>query len=188
MYPAANAVLCRLTGLHPLVVTKVILCMMTVVLSYLVYAQIGKALLKEKQMVWVLLCFISVVNLNFHTIFSNASFLLTRGYEGKAVLCNIILPFLFYLGLRMYQEKNGKRVWLLFFMTGVAAIDRTGGHECCDSAESCAEKTLGTERALSACCAAVCAGAWGLSPWCARYPADSGCAVERRKCGRNKSE
>lgn len=31
MYPAANAVLCRLTGLHPLVVTKVILCMMTVV-------------------------------------------------------------------------------------------------------------------------------------------------------------
>ena len=45
MYPAANAVLCRLTGLHPLVVTKVILCMMTVVLSYLVYAQIGKALL-----------------------------------------------------------------------------------------------------------------------------------------------
>ena len=29
---------------------------------------------------------------------------------------------------------------------------------------------------------------WGLSPWCARYPADSGCAVERRKCGRNKSE
>lgn len=125
MYPAANAVLCRLTGLHPLVVTKVILCMMTVVLSYLVYAQIGKALLKEKQMVWVLLCFISVVNLNFHTIFSNASFLLTRGYEGKAVLCNIILPFLFYLGLRMYQEKNGKRVWLLFFMTGVAAIDLT---------------------------------------------------------------
>ena len=99
--------------------------MMTVVLSYLVYAQIGKALLKEKQMVWVLLCFISVVNLNFHTIFSNASFLLTRGYEGKAVLCNIILPFLFYLGLRMYQEKNGKRVWLLFFMTGVAAIDLT---------------------------------------------------------------
>lgn len=125
MYPAANAVLCRLTGLHPLVVTKMILCMMTVVLSYLVYAQIGKALLKEKQMVWVLLCFISVVNLNFHTIFSNASFLLTRGYEGKAVLCNIILPFLFYLGLRMYQEKNGKRVWLLFFMTGVAAIDLT---------------------------------------------------------------
>ena len=47
------------------------------------------------------------------------------GYEGKAVLCNIILPFLFYLGLRMYQEKNGKRVWLLFFMTGVAAIDLT---------------------------------------------------------------
>ena len=30
MYPAANAVLCRLTGLHPLVVTKVILCMMSV--------------------------------------------------------------------------------------------------------------------------------------------------------------
>ncbi len=83
MYPAANAVLCRLTGLHPLVVTKVILCMMTVVLSYLVYAQIGKALLKRKQMVWVLLCFISVVNLNFHTIFSNASFLLTRGYEER---------------------------------------------------------------------------------------------------------
>lgn len=84
-----------------------------------------KGAVKRKQMVWVLLCFISVVNLNFHTIFSNASFLLTRGYEGKAVLCNIILPFLFYLGLRMYQEKNGKRVWLLFFMTGVAAIDLT---------------------------------------------------------------
>lgn len=150
---------------------------------------------KEKQMVWVLLCFISVVNLNFHTIFSNASFLLTRGYEGKAVLCNIILPFLFYLGLRMYQEKNGKRVWLLFFMTGVAAIDLTMSSMMTVPVAMSAvilpnlvRKTLGTERALSACCAAVCAGAWGLSPWCARYPADSGCAVERRKCGRNKSE
>ena len=125
MYPAANAVLCRLTGLHPLVVTKVVLCMMTVVLSYLVYAQIGKALLREKRMVWMLLCFVSIVNLNFHTTFSNASFLLTRGYEGKAVLCNIILPFLFYLGLCMYQEKNGKRTLLLFIMAGVAAIDLT---------------------------------------------------------------
>ncbi len=125
MYPTANAVLCRLTGLHPLVVTKTILCMMTVVLSYLVYAEIGKRLLEEKNAVWILLCFISIVNLNFHTIFSNASFLLTRGYEGKAVLCNVILPFLFYLGLCMYQEKHGKRVWLLFVMTSVAAIDLT---------------------------------------------------------------
>ena len=83
MYPAANAVLCRLTGLHPLVVTKVILCMMTVVLSYLVYAQIGKALLKEKQMVWVLLCFISVVNLNFHTIFFECVVPADEGIRGK---------------------------------------------------------------------------------------------------------
>lgn len=125
MYPTANAVLCRLTGFHPLIVTKVILSVMTVVLSYLVYAQIGKRLLKENRAVWILLCFISIVNLNFHTTFSNASFLLTRGYEGKAVLCNIILPFLFYLGLCLYQEKNEKRAWLLFFLTGVAAIDLT---------------------------------------------------------------
>ena len=114
MYPAANAVLCRLTGLHPLVVTKVILCMMTVVLSYLVYAQIGKALLKEKQMVWVLLCFISVVNLNFHTIFSNASFLLTRGYEGKAVLCNIILLSVLSWSAHVSGEKRKESLAAVF--------------------------------------------------------------------------
>lgn len=125
MYPAANSVLCSITGLHPLVVTKVVQSAMTVILSYLVYAQIGKALLKEKKQVWIMLCFISIVNLNFHTIYSNASFLLTRGYEGKAILSNVILPFVFYLGIRMYQEKKTGGIWLLFFETGVAAIDLT---------------------------------------------------------------
>lgn len=114
MYPAANAVLCRLTGLHPLVVTKVILCMMTVVLSYLVYAQIGKALLKEKQMVWVLLCFISVVNLNFHTIFSNASFLLTRGYEERPYCAISSSRFCFILVCACIRRKRKESLAAVF--------------------------------------------------------------------------
>lgn len=124
MYPVANSVLCDLTGIHPLVLTKVILFVMTVVLSYLVYAQIGFCLFgKKKESVWLMLCFISVLNLSFHTLYSNASFLLTRGYEGKAILSNVILPLVFYLGCRLYEAFDNRTNWILLFMTGIAAVD-----------------------------------------------------------------
>ncbi|MCI5650132.1 MAG: DUF6077 domain-containing protein [Fusicatenibacter sp.] len=124
MYPVANSVVCDLTGIHPLVLTKVVLFVMTVVLSYLVYAQIGFSLFGEKkESVWLMLCFISILNLCFHTLYSNASFLLTRGYEGKAILSNVILPLVFYFGLCLYEKMEDRNIWKLIFMTGIAAVD-----------------------------------------------------------------
>ena len=125
MYPAANAVLCRLTGLHPLVVTKVILCMMTVVLSYLVYAQIGKALLKEKQQPDSLSVFL--------LIHAQAKIKQKREDDIAQYGLSLVSPRQQERRIRKDRmkiqihntDKAQEHPYHLFFMTGVAAIDLT---------------------------------------------------------------
>ncbi len=123
LYPVHNSVVCQLTGVHPLVLTKTLMSVAAIVLSYTVWAQVGKKLFDKREQVWMLLSFLSVIQFFFHTIYSNASFLLTRGYEGKALLANVILPFILYLGLCLFENIKNRSAWLLLFATTVAGVD-----------------------------------------------------------------
>lgn len=124
MYPVHNSVVCQLTGIHPLLYTKTVMSVVTVLLSYTVYAQIGRKLFSGcRENVWKFLCFLSVIQFFFHTVYSNASFLLMRGYEGKAILANVVLPFVLYLDLCLYDDIQNKRIWLMVFCAGIAGVD-----------------------------------------------------------------
>lgn len=124
LYPVHNAVVSQAFKVHPLLLTKTVMSVFTILMSYLIYAQIGKKLFPEKrENVWKLLCFLSVIQFFFHTIYSNSSFLLTRGYEGKAMLANLVLPSVLYFGICLYEKIDDKAVWLMLFCAGVAGVD-----------------------------------------------------------------
>lgn len=124
LYPVHNSVASQVTGIHPLVLTKTVMSVATVILSYLVYAMIGEKLTGgNRKQVWRTLSFLAVIQFFFHTVYSNASFLLTRGYEGKAILANVVLPFVLYLALCLMENIDDRMSWFLLFCTGIAGVD-----------------------------------------------------------------
>lgn len=124
LYPVHNSVVCQLTGIHPLLLTKTVMSVFTVIMSYLVYAKIGEQLFeKDEKKVWRLLVFFAIAQFFFHTVYSGSTFLFTRGYEGKAILANVVIPFILYLGLCLFGRIDDKKSWFMLFCTGIAGVN-----------------------------------------------------------------
>ncbi len=51
-----------------------------------------------------------------------AAFLLTRGYEGKALLANISIPAVLYAAVWLWQETEEKRLWAVLFLVSLSAL------------------------------------------------------------------
>lgn len=122
-YPLQDAVMCRLTGLHPLLWTKTVMGGTAIVLNVLVMERIGKELFREEYRGRAyFLFFCTLVHFFFSTIFTPSTFLITRTYEGKTLIGNIVLPFLFYLYLRLLKDDDGGRgLWLPLFLMSLGA-------------------------------------------------------------------
>lgn len=126
-YPMHNAVVCSLTGIHPLIQTKTIMTAINIFLSNLVVYEIGLKLFKNHKIkADVMAAFVCLIHLFSNTIYTDGTFLLTRSYEGKSILANIIFPMVFYCAVRLYQDQTDRMVWILTFFTGVSAITFTG--------------------------------------------------------------
>jgi uncharacterized protein YebE (UPF0316 family) len=72
----------------------------------------------------VMMLFIFIINLTFITIYTSSLFLMTRTYEGKAIVGNLAIITVFYLFVRMNDDTLDIRPWLMIFMVcfGAATI------------------------------------------------------------------
>ena len=129
-YPINDAVICQFTGIHPLVWTKTTMSSVAIILANLVLFRIAcclfsvesqkndsgadteaadrYALIKSA----VFLSFGGIINFFFITIFTSSAFLVTRSYEGKSLLGNVILPTIFLIYLKMAKQGMGRGHWL----------------------------------------------------------------------------
>lgn len=64
------------------------------------------------------------INLTFITIYTSSLFLMTRTYEGKAIVGNLAIMTIFYLFIRMNDESLSVRPWIITFVVcfGAATI------------------------------------------------------------------
>ena len=58
--------------------------------------------------------------------YTQGAFLLTRGYEGKALLANISIPAVLYIAVWLWQEAKEKRLWVILFLTSLSALGFSG--------------------------------------------------------------
>lgn len=117
----------KITGIHPLIVTHTIIPGIFIAISYILWWEIGKILFKEKEKQGIFLVLISVINIFGNTsVYTQASFLLFRIWQGKAMLPNIILPAILLTFLEIYQYPKRKRQWFILFIIICAAC-------CCSS-------------------------------------------------------
>ncbi len=121
------AYLSRITGIHPLIITHTIIPVVFISISYILWWEVGKCLLKENEKRWVFFLLVNVINVFGNTsVYTQSSFMLFRIWQGKALLPNIILPSFLYFFLKLYGNIFLKKQWFAIFVTVLAAC-------CCSS-------------------------------------------------------
>lgn len=121
-YQIQDAVVCQLTGIPALIWTKSVMAVTVILLTNIIYYMIASELLgagavKNKDLaVPVMMIFMFIMNLTFITIYTSSLFLMTRTYEGKAIVGNLALMTVFYLFIRMNDDSLEERPWLMTFL------------------------------------------------------------------------
>lgn len=117
-YPMNDSVMCQIFKIHPLMQTKIVMASVAVILTNMLYYMIGVELFgeKKKSIFWMMV-FAAVMNFNFITIYTSSNFLVTRTYEGKSLLGNVVLPGVLYLYIRLLKNHKSRKDWILLFLT-----------------------------------------------------------------------
>lgn len=126
-YPMHNAVWCQLLGLPALIETKVVMSALNVFVADLLIYLIGKRLFRgRKRPAVLMLCFWALLQMFSYTQYTTGAFLLTRGYEGKALLANISIPAVLYASIWFWQESRNKQLWAVLFLAALSALTFSG--------------------------------------------------------------
>ena len=139
-YSMQDAVVCQLTGVDALIFTKSVMAITIILLTNIVYFLIARGMFinhmsdftlkdsickgREELAVAVMMVFMFVINITFNTIYTSSLFLMTRTYEGKAIVGNLVLMTIFYLFLKMNDDELKVRPWLVLFIVcfGAATV------------------------------------------------------------------
>ena len=135
-YQIQDAVVCQLTHIPALIWTKSVMAVTVIILTNIVYYMIAGRLftyvneeddgrkVNKEAAVFTMMVFMFIINLTFITIYTSSLFLMTRTYEGKAIVGNLAVIMIFYLFLRMNDDTLRVRPWLMTFLVcfGAATI------------------------------------------------------------------
>lgn len=105
-FPIFVAALSRLISIHPTIVAHTILPVFFIPLSYCVYYLLFMELFgKNRRKAALGLCFLSLLNVWGNvSVYTAATFLFLRIWQGKAILANVILPLVIYWLFLVYDN------------------------------------------------------------------------------------
>ena len=128
VFPLWISYLARMSGIHATVISHSLLPLLLIPVTYGIYLQIGKKLCgRHSQQLPVFMILTSLLQIFGNvSIYTNATFLLTRTWQGKSVLANIVIPALFWLLLWIFDGQPGSRpprkgLWVLLFLLNLTA-------------------------------------------------------------------
>ena len=109
------AVLCRLFGIHPIILMRIFRGNLNVILTAVTIGLIGTLVFRKEKTVERSAVFVLISMLLYfiadRTIYTNATFFLSRTYEGKAYAGNVLIYFMIYLCISLIQ--TGKKQYFL---------------------------------------------------------------------------
>ncbi|MGN1313926.1 MAG: DUF6077 domain-containing protein [Lachnospiraceae bacterium] len=128
VFPIWIAYIARITGIHATIISHTILPVILISLTYWIYLEAGKQLLREKKELlpgfMILVCALQIFG-NV-SIYPGSTFLLMRTWQGKSMLANVVIPAIFMILLWIYNRDSsrpsaGKGLWILLFMINIVA-------------------------------------------------------------------
>lgn len=133
VFPIWIAYIARMSGVHATIVAHTVLPLVLIPVTYWIYLEIGKKLLKcDKHKLPIYMIFICLMQIFGNvSIYTNATFFLTRTWQGKSLLANVVLPAIVWLILWIFDSENYDKehrigLWVLLVFTNfVAAMSST---------------------------------------------------------------
>lgn len=126
-FPVWVAYLARLSCMHAAVVSQIVLPLVLILMAYAIYYLIACQLFEKdtKKIPFFMIMTELLVIFGGYSVYSAENFLLVRASQGKAVIANIILPFLLYLMMLLlkklqHQERANVFFWGLLASTMIA--------------------------------------------------------------------
>ena len=106
-FPVFWAMWSQVFHIHPAILMRTILPIFLIPLSYVIYWCIGNEILEKNSEKYWFIIFVSIINLfGGFSVRSTSSFLLYRIWQGKAVLCNIVIPLYYYYYIEGRRDKR----------------------------------------------------------------------------------
>lgn len=120
-FPIFTATIAKILGIHPAIVAHTVFPPVFIILAYMIYFLIADALFKDdKKSKYIFIIFLSVIYVfGAYSLWSNFVFLLYRAWQGKALIANIFIPFIWLLFLKYLH--NDDFYWGILFLTLWAA-------------------------------------------------------------------
>ena len=120
-FPIFYAMLARLINIHPTILMHTVAPFFWIGASYMVYYLIACILFKSGRDRECFMFILSIFNIfaNF-SVRSVSTFMLFRIWQGKATLCSLIVPLVYYVFMLCIEEKSGAKNWILLFMLVLA--------------------------------------------------------------------
>lgn len=122
-FPIWIAMLSKISGMHAATVAQIVLPVVLIVMSYSIYRMIGRHLFdsRKKQLFFMLFLELLVI-FGGQSLYTAENFLLVRTAQGKAVLADLVIPFIFLLLLILFEKLKEKespevKYWLLMTAT-----------------------------------------------------------------------
>lgn len=133
VFPIWVAYIARMSGIHATIIAHSVLPLVLIPLTYGIYHQIGKVILKrEKHKLPIFMIFVSLLQIFGNvSIYTDSTFFLTRTWQGKSILANVVLPAIIWLTLWIFESENYEKehrvgLWVVFITTNfVAAMSST---------------------------------------------------------------
>lgn len=121
-YLMHSAVVCTLTGIPALIEVRIVMiAVMTIVFFALIW-DIGKTLFgKDYWKAAVLMGVVFLISLFSASMFWPGQFLLTRCFEGKSILANIMIPAVFYSCMNLW-DRESRGGWMCLFLTMMSSF------------------------------------------------------------------
>lgn len=121
-FPEYNAVISQFFHLHPLKQAKLIMPEIIILTVNIIYYQIGLFLFdNNKKKASGMVFFTALIDLYSYTIYTSSTFLLTRTYEGKSILANIIIPGMIFAFLILWKKGHTPLCKLLFLGLSISS-------------------------------------------------------------------
>lgn len=127
-YSVYDAIVCKITGLPALVVTKAVMSAMVMLLVNILYVYIARFMCKNNIRQTVIMYLAMVfVNFTFITLYTSSNFLMFRTYEGKSIVGNITIIMIFTLYMIAVRKGTDLTYFITFFMVclGTATVSST---------------------------------------------------------------
>ena len=121
------AMIAKIVHIHPTIMAHTVFPGILVMIAYGIYWMIANELFHKRQERTLFVIFVALINIHFtNSVYTSSVFLLTRIWQGKAIVAGIMIPFIFYLFLRVYQKPCGKQLYILMGIVDAASCLMSG--------------------------------------------------------------